>query len=81
MNDTFRSKTGLIDKILPKIKYLTFIPAAALPQAKLVMAAAYLLMGGYVILVGGDYVDAPGLDRLDRVPGVRQVIEATIVAV
>jgi hypothetical protein len=78
LNEAFRKQTGLVDKILPKLKYLTLIPAARLPQGKVVLAAAYLLLTGYVILVGGDYVDAPDLDKLDRVPGVRREVEVNL---
>jgi hypothetical protein len=78
LNEAYRKQTGLVDKILPKLKYVTLIPAAKLPQGKVVLAAAFILMTGYVILVGGDYVDAPNLDKLDRVPGVRLEVELSL---
>jgi len=42
------------------------------------MAAAYLVIAGYAILTGADYVDAARLKFLNRVPGVRQVVETSI---
>jgi hypothetical protein len=78
LDDAFRKQTGLVDRILPALRYLTLIPAAALPQGKLLLAVGYVIMGGYVILVGGDYVDARRLEKLDRVPGVRRVVEMNL---
>jgi hypothetical protein len=79
LNDAFRKQTGLVDRILSTMKYLTLLPAAMLPQGKLLLAAVYILLGGYVILAGGDYVDARRLEELDRVPGVRRVVEMNLV--
>jgi hypothetical protein len=44
------------------------------------MAAAYLVVSAYVILAGADYVDAPRLKILNRVPGVRTVVVADLIA-
>jgi hypothetical protein len=52
-----------------------------LPQGTLVFVAIYLLIGGYVVLAGGEYVDAQRLKRIDRVPGVRKVVEMKLVPV
>jgi len=81
LNEAYRKQTGLVDKILPKMKYVTLIPAAKLPQAKVVLAAAYVLMCGYVIYLGGDYVDAPDLERFNRIPGVRLEVETNLAVV
>ncbi len=78
LNEAYRKQTGLVDKILPKIKYVTLIPAAKLPQAKAIVAAVYVLMGGYVIYLGADYVDAPPLERFNRIPGVRVEVETNL---
>ena len=51
------------------------IPAARVPMVELATAAAYLVLLGYVIYTGGDYVDAPKLEKLGRVPGVLHVVE------
>jgi hypothetical protein len=74
LDAAFQKQTDLVDKILSGMKVLTLVPAAALPQGRLLLAAAYVSLCGYVILVGGDYVDARRLEPLDRVPGVRRVV-------
>jgi hypothetical protein len=64
---------------LPKLKWVTVLSdAAAFPQGRLILAVAYILLSGYVIPTAGDYVNAPHLQRLERVPGVRRVIEANL---
>jgi hypothetical protein len=42
------------------------------------MAAAYSAILGYAVLVGADYVDAERVKLLNRVPGVRQVVEQSL---
>jgi hypothetical protein len=74
----YRKQIELVSKILKAMKFIAFVPAAAVPQGRLVLAAAYILVGGYVVLAGGDYVDAQHLKRIDRVPGVRQVLETNL---
>ncbi len=44
------------------------------------MAAAYIILGGYVILAGADVVDAQRLRLLDRTPGVRRIAEMQLAA-
>jgi hypothetical protein len=79
LNATFDKKTVLIEKIMPKLKWVTMISdAAALPQGRIILAVAYVLLSGYVILTAGDYVDAPRLERLGRVLGVRCAIETRL---
>jgi hypothetical protein len=53
---------------------------ASIPQAKLVIALVYLLLGGYIVVAGADFVDAPNLDVkiLNRVPGVKTVVEMAL---
>jgi len=77
---SFARQIDLSEKLLQGLKYLSFVPAAALPQGRLLMAAAYVVLGAYVVLAGGDYVDARRLERLGRVPGVRRVVEGQLVA-
>jgi hypothetical protein len=74
----YRKQIELVGKILKVMKYVKLVPAAALPQGQLVLAAVYILVGGYVVLAGGDYVDAQNLKLLDRVPGVRKVVETNL---
>ena len=78
LDEDFKQKIDLSEKLLKVHKFLALVPAAALPQGRLLTAAAYLVLGGYVVLAGADYVDAQRLERLDRVPGVRQVVEANL---
>ena len=74
----YRKQIELVGKILKVCKYVKLVPAVALPQGQLVLAAVYILVGGYVVLAGGDYVDAQRLKLIDRVPGVRRVLEASL---
>lgn len=78
LKDAYRQQIAVIEKLIKGLKWLSGIPAAALPQGKLIQAAAYLLIGGYVVLAGADFVDAQTMRLLDRVPGVRRVVEANL---
>ncbi|HLV02837.1 MAG TPA: hypothetical protein VKZ59_16325 [Acidobacteriota bacterium] len=51
---------------------------AVFPQASLIMAILYLTIGGYGILSGADYVDAPRFKLLKRTRGVRLRVEEHI---
>ncbi|MGD1994902.1 MAG: hypothetical protein PVI59_17040, partial [Anaerolineae bacterium] len=76
LDQAFKQKIDLSQKLIKVLKFLALVPAAALPQGRLLAAAAYLVLGGYVVLAGADYVDTQRLERLNRVPGVRRVVEA-----
>lgn len=78
LNEKYRQQTKLVDTILDKAGWLAAIPAAALPKAYLLVSAVYLVLAGYVIFLGADYVDAPRVSWFDRIPGVRRVIEDTL---
>ena len=78
LDGAFGQQADLAEKLLRGLKVLALVPAAALPQGRLLMAAAYVVLGAYVVLAGGDYVDARQLERLGRVPGVRQVVEGQL---
>ena len=52
--------------------------ALAIPQAAVLLAAAYIAITGYAVLAGADYVDAERAKLLNRVPGVRQVVEQSL---
>jgi hypothetical protein len=69
---------SLTDKLLRGLKFLGGLPAAVLPQGMVLMAAAYIILGAYVVLSAADFVDAQRLKLLNRVPGVRQVVEANL---
>ena len=74
----YRKQVDIVGKILTTLRFVAFVPAAALPQGRLLMAATYILVGGYIVLAGADYVDAPGLTYLDRVSGVRRQVEGNL---
>jgi hypothetical protein len=78
LNEKYRQQTKLVNTILDKAGWLAAIPAAALPKAYLLVSAVYLVLAGYVIFLGADYVDAPRVSWFDRIPGVRRVIEDTL---
>jgi len=80
LKERFARQTNLVDQIVPKLKWAALIPAAALPQGQLLLAAAYIALGGYVVLLGADYVDAENVHWLDRLPGVRRVVTMTLEA-
>jgi len=80
LSERYRQQTELVDTILDKAQWLAAIPAAAVPKVHLLLGAVYLMLAGYVIFVGADYVDAPRVGWLDRVPGVRRVIEDNLAA-
>ncbi|MCS6845347.1 MAG: hypothetical protein NZ528_13650 [Caldilineales bacterium] len=71
----FAARTRLVGQILAGLGVLKRIPAARLPAVEAAVAATYVGLLGYVLFVGGDYVDAPRLERLGRVPGVAQTVE------
>ena len=60
------------------MRFVGGISAAALPASKLLLAGVYLVLGVYIVAAGGDYIDAPHLRFLNRVPGVRQVVEVRL---
>lgn len=74
----YRKQVDIVTKLLKVLKFVAVVPALALPQGRLLMAAAYLLAGGYIVLAGADYVDAQRLTLFDRVPGVRKIVEANL---
>jgi hypothetical protein len=80
LDTAYRQQAGLIEKLLKGLKLLAIVPAAALPQGQLLLAAAYIALGGYVVLAGADYVDAQKLKLLNRTPGVRQIVESKLAA-
>lgn len=70
----FRQQVNLAEKVLKGLRFLGGVPAAALPQGRLLLAAAYILLGGYIVLAGADFADARRLKWLNRTPGVHQVV-------
>jgi hypothetical protein len=81
LNDRYGQQVDLIDKLLKGVRFLGAVSAAILPLSRLLVAAVYILLGGYVVLSGADYVDAQKLTLLARVPGVRQVVESNLASI
>ncbi len=81
LTDRYQQQTELVEKILRAVAFIGTLPLAVLPHPKILLAAAYILLAAYTILCGADYVDAPQLRLLNRVPGVRQVVEGQLVTV
>ena len=50
-----RKQIELITKIVGAMRYVTVLAAATVPHGRLLVAAAYILIGGYAVLSGGDY--------------------------
>lgn len=79
LDTSYRKQINLADKLLRGLGFLGGVPVTVLPQGKVLLAAVYIVLGAYVLLAGADYVDAQRLKLLDRVPGVRQVVETNLV--
>jgi hypothetical protein len=78
LNASYLQQLDLAEKLLRGVQLVGGVPAAVLPQGRLLLSAAYIALGAYVVLAGADYVDAQRLKLLDRVPGVRQVVEGNL---
>ena len=76
MRNRVETNIGLADKLVTGLGYLAWIPLTALPQAQLLLAAGYVVLGAYVILAGGDAVDAPNLEQFNYTPGVKEILNA-----
>jgi len=74
----FRQQIELSEKLLKGFRFVGAISAAILPQGELLLSAAYAVIGAYVVFVGGDYLDAPRVQYLDRVPGLPQLVVANL---
>jgi len=78
LDAAYRQQVDLAEKLLRGLTFLALVPTAALPQGQLLMTSAFVILVAYVILTSADYVDAARLRLLDRVPGVRRVVEANL---
>jgi hypothetical protein len=81
LDSAFHQQIKLAEKLLKGLRFVGGISAAALPASKLILAGVYMILGVYIVVAGGDYVDAPRLQFLNRVPGVRQVVEVRLAVV
>jgi hypothetical protein len=78
LDASYKKQMELVDKVRNGLKLVGMAAGVALPQGRVLLAALYLIVGGYVVLAGADYVDAPNLKLLNRVPGVRQIVEQNL---
>lgn len=80
LGEDFKTQVRLAEKLLAGFRYVAGVAAGALPAPAgvLVVGAVYVLLCGYIVLVGADYVDAQSVAALGRLPGVRDVIEASL---
>jgi len=78
LSSGFQQQLDLVDKLLRGFRLVGGAAALAIPQAAVLLAAAYIAITGYAVLAGADYVDAERAKLLNRVPGVRQVVEQSL---
>lgn len=78
LGEQYSRQTALIEKLLKGMKFLGGIPAAILPYGTLLLAGAYIAITAYLVFNGADYLDAHRLTLLNRVRGIRQVIETNL---
>ena len=78
LGEQYARQTALIEKLLKGLKFLGGIPAAILPYGTLLLAGVYIAIMAYLVFNGADYLDADRLKLLNRVRGIRQVIETNL---
>ena len=78
LGEQYGRQTALVEKLLKGLKFLGGIPAAILPYGTLLLAGAYVAIMAYLVFNGADYLDADRLTLLNRVRGIRQVIETNL---
>jgi hypothetical protein len=72
LDHVYGRQVELVERFLKRGRIIGNLLAAAFPQLGVFLAGLYAALGSYAILTGADFVDAPGMLRLDRVPGVKQ---------
>jgi hypothetical protein len=78
LDSAFHKQIQLAEKLLKGLRFVGGISVAALPASKLILAGVYMILGVYIVAAGADYVDSPHLRFINRVPGVRQVVESKL---
>jgi hypothetical protein len=78
LNEGYGSQVKLVEKLIKGLSFVGGLSEMIIPQGKLILAAAYVGLGGYVVLAGADYVDSPNIKWLDRVSGVRRTVEGNL---
>jgi hypothetical protein len=76
----FKGIMEFVGKLLTGLKFVGMIPAAAMPQAQLVMSASHAVLFTYIVLAGADFSDAHRVKMLNRVPGVRELVTANLLS-
>ena len=64
----------LTKKLIKGLGYLKFVPGLGGPEGLLFRGAAYVLVLGWALADGADYLDAGKMDLIDRIPGVAALI-------
>jgi len=67
-----------VEKTLNAVKWFGTVAVAVIPQGEIAIASFCVLLASYVILLGGDYVDSPKMNHIDRVAGVRRIVETNL---
>ncbi|MGB9179860.1 MAG: hypothetical protein WCB68_11500 [Pyrinomonadaceae bacterium] len=78
MDKEYGRQVRLAEKFLHGMRYASGVATAVLPYGALIAGAAYIVLCGYIVLIGADYADAAHLSLLKRVPGVRDVVNAQL---
>lgn len=78
LTERFGREMALTKKLTKGLGYLKYVPGLGGPEGLLVRAAAYVLVLGWVIVDGADYLDAERMELLSRIPGVPVVVEQGI---
>jgi hypothetical protein len=76
----FQQQMALVDKLLLGLQMLSVLPVSSLPEVRVFLTALFLATSAYVVLAGADYLDAQHIRWLQRVLGVRRVVERHLVA-
>jgi hypothetical protein len=78
--EQFKQTMDFVGQLMTGLKYVGMIPLIAMPQAQLVMSASYAILFAYTVLNGADYADASRVKLLNRVPGVRDLVTASLLS-
>ncbi len=78
LDHRFADQIWLAEKLVNGLRFIGGLTAVVLPPGKVVLAAAYFLLGSYVVLAGANYVDSPGWRPLNLVEGVRRQVDSRI---
>jgi hypothetical protein len=75
LHNLFEQQIKWSEKVLRWMPTLSGLATVAIPNGTLLVLTMYVALGGYIIVSGADYVDAPRLTFMERVDGIRQVVE------